>query len=274
MLEVDGVHFSYGAQPVLRGLDAEILEGSVTAIVGANASGKSTLLSAIARLLAPSAGEVRLDGTSVHALPTREVARRIGFLPQSPLAPEGLTVADLVARGRFPHQRLGRTRSAADREHVEWALAATQLTGLRDRPLDRLSGGQRQRAWIAMILAQDTPVLLLDEPTTHLDLAHQLEVLDLLAELNERDGRTVVLVLHDLNQACRYAHRLIAVREGVVHAAGPPAEIVDAALVQAVLGLRAEVHADPLTGTPLCVPLPRERRALTPRPGALATASS
>jgi iron complex transport system ATP-binding protein len=246
----------YGEREVLHGVDVPLPAGQITAIVGANASGKSTLLRAFARLLAPSDGAVFLDGAEIRSLPTREVAKRLGFLPQSPVPPEGLTVEDLVQRGRFPHQRLGRRSSSEDRERVEWALAATATAELRDRPLDRLSGGQRQRAWIAMALAQDTPILLLDEPTTYLDLAHQLEVLDLLADLNA-DGRTIGIVLHDLNHACRYAHHLVALRDGVVHAAGPPEEIVDEELVLAVFGLRSRVIPDPVTGTPMCVPIGR-----------------
>jgi iron complex transport system ATP-binding protein len=269
------VSFAYGRREVLRGLDCEFPEGRITAIVGANASGKSTLLRTMARLVKPQQGAVLLDGIDIATLPTRGVARQVGFLPQSPIAPEGLTVGDLVARGRYPHQRLGRPQSAVDRERIAWALDATGTAELRDRPLDQLSGGQRQRVWIAMVLAQDTEVLLLDEPTTYLDLAHQLEVLDLLAELNERDGRTIVLVLHDLNQACRYAHHLVAMRDGVIYAAGDPREIVDAELVYAVLNLRAEILDDPVSGQPLCIPLMREARADRPAPPlAVRTASS
>jgi len=229
-------------------------------VVGANACGKSTLLRGLARLLKPRAGAVLLDGQQIARLPTREVARRLGLLPQAPVAPDGLTVEALVARGRYPHQSFLRPWSVEDQGQVEWALAVTATTSLRRRALDELSGGQRQRAWIAMALAQDTGVLLLDEPTTHLDLAHQVDVLDLLDELNEREGRTIVLVLHDLNQACRYAHHLVAVREGVIHDQGPPEDVVDAALVEAVFGLRAEVRPDPLTGAPLCLPLSRRER--------------
>jgi len=255
-LSATGLVVGYGEREVLHGVDVPLPAGRITAIVGANASGKSTLLRAFARLLKPSAGSVLLDGASIASLPTRDVARRLGFLPQSPVPPEGLTVADLVQRGRFPHQRLGRRSSSEDRERVEWALSATGTADLRERPLDRLSGGQRQRAWIAMALAQDTSILLLDEPTTYLDLAHQLEVLDLLVALNEQ-GRTIGIVLHDLNHACRYAHHLVALREGVVHAAGPPEAIVDEELVHAVFGLRSRVIPDPVTGTPLCVPIGR-----------------
>ncbi|MGD9573314.1 MAG: ABC transporter ATP-binding protein [Thermoleophilia bacterium] len=264
-LEARGLSVGYGSREVLHGLDCPVPDGVVTAIVGANASGKSTLLRTMARLLKPSAGAVMLDGQAIASLPTREVARRLGFLPQSPTAPEALTVEDLVGRGRFPHQRVGRRASKEDRAAVDWALGVTDTSVLRERPVDQLSGGQRQRVWIAMALAQDTPILLLDEPTTYLDLAHQLEVLDLLTSLNRERGRTVVMVLHDLNQACRYADHLVALRDGVVHAAGPPAEVVDAAMVQAVLGVGSRVIPDPVTGTPMVVPLPRDG---APRPGA------
>jgi iron complex transport system ATP-binding protein len=246
----------YGERDVLRGLACPLPPGEITAIVGANASGKSTLLRAFARLLKPSSGHVLLDGAEISTLPTREVARRLGFLPQSPVPPEGLTVEDLVQRGRFPHQKLGRRSTAEDREKVDWALRATGTDELRERPLDRLSGGQRQRAWIAMALAQDTPVLLLDEPTTYLDLAHQLEVLDLLVDLHAA-GRTIGIVLHDLNHAARYAHHLIALKDGAIVAAGPPAEIVDEGLVRQVFGLDSRVIPDPVTGTPMCVPISR-----------------
>ncbi|WP_037495839.1 ABC transporter ATP-binding protein [Solirubrobacter soli] len=256
-LTASGLVVGYGEREVLHGVDVPLPAGRITAIVGANASGKSTLLRSFARLLKPSSGAVLLDGVAIGSLPTREVARRLGFLPQSPLPPEGLTVEDLVRRGRFPHQRLGRRSSAEDRSRVDWALAATGISELRDRPLDRLSGGQRQRAWIAMALAQDTSILLLDEPTSYLDLAHQLDVLDLLVELNEA-GRTIGIVLHDLNHACRYAHHLVALREGVVVAAGAPEEIVTEELVWSVFGLRSRVIPDPVTGTPLCVPIGRQ----------------
>ncbi len=260
-LRAVGLTVGYGERDVLRGLDCELPAGQITAIVGANACGKSTLLRAFARLLTPTAGAVLLDGADIATLPTRDVARRVGFLPQAPLAPEGLTVEDLVWRGRFPHRRLGRPPSDHDRERVEWALGATGVADLRERPLDRLSGGQRQRVWIALALAQDTGVLLLDEPTTYLDLAHQLEVLDLLADLHEQ-GRTIGLVLHDLNHACRYAHHLVAMRDGTVYAAGAPAEIVDEALVQDVFGVTARVLPDPVTGTPMCVPVGRARSSI------------
>jgi iron complex transport system ATP-binding protein len=244
----------YGDAAVLDGVDLALPAGRVTAIVGPNGCGKSTLLRTLARLLRPRAGAVLLDGRDVHGQPTRDVARRLGLLPQGPSAPDGLTVAELVARGRFPHRGwLGRW-SAEDAAHVERALARTGMGLLRDRPVDELSGGQRQRAWIAMALAQDTPTLLLDEPTTFLDLAHRLEVLELLGALNRAEGRTVVMVLHELADAARHADHVVAMRDGAVVAAGPPAEVVTADVVEAVFGVSCRVLTDPGTGTPIVVP--------------------
>jgi iron complex transport system ATP-binding protein len=260
LLGANGLSVAYDRELVLDRLELAVERAQLTAIVGANGCGKSTLLRALARLIAPRAGSVVLDGCAIRELPSRDLARRMGVLPQSPLAPEGLTVADLVARGRYPHQGLFRQWSRHDEAAVEEALAATGTGELRDRPVDELSGGQRQRAWIAMALAQQTELLLLDEPTTHLDLAHQVEVLDLLDGLVAERGRTVVMVLHDLNQACRYADTLIALRDGRVHAAGPPGDVVDAAFVHEVLGLDAHVIDDPVTGTPLCLPTAQPRR--------------
>jgi iron complex transport system ATP-binding protein len=250
----------YDGRDVVTGLDLAIPSERITAVVGANGCGKSTLLRALARLIRPREGAVLLDGHSIRELPSREVARRLGMLPQSPVAPDTLTVEDLVARGRYPHQGLFRQWSANDEAAVEEALVATSMTDLRGRPLDELSGGQRQRAWIAMTLAQQTRLLLLDEPTTFLDLAHQIDVLDLLDHLVSERGRTVVMVLHDINQACRYADHLVAVRDGRVHAAGAPADIVDGAFIHDVFGLEAEVVDDPVTGTPLCLPISQPRR--------------
>ncbi len=265
----DGVGRTLGAEDLSLGYDdriisedlsVEIPHGKVTVIVGANACGKSTLLRGLARLLRPKAGTVLLDGTDIHRLPTKQVATRLGILPQQPIAPEGITVADLVARGRHPHQRFFRQWSSADQAAVDAALAATRTADLADRSVDELSGGQRQRVWIALALAQGTPLMLLDEPTTFLDLAHQVEVLDLLAELNATEDRTVVLVLHDLNLACRYADHLIAMRDGAIVAEGPPAEVITAELVADVFGLDAHIIPDPLTGTPLVLPVPASRR--------------
>jgi iron complex transport system ATP-binding protein len=259
-LRATGLSVGYDDADVLDGMDLAIPREQITAVVGANGCGKSTLLRALARLMRPRKGSVLLDGRAIYEQPSKQVARRLGMLPQSPVAPDGLSVEDIVGRGRFPHQGLFRQWSEHDEAAVEEALAATDMGDLRDRLLDELSGGQRQRAWIAMTLAQQTELLLLDEPTTFLDLAHQIDVLDLLDRLVAERGRTVVMVLHDINQACRYADQLVAVREGRVHAAGPPGEIVDATFIHDVFGLEAQVVEDPVTGTPLCLPIAQPRR--------------
>lgn len=263
-LEARGLSLAYDDRMICQDLDVRIPHGQVTVIVGANACGKSTLLRGLARLLRPKAGSVLIDGHEIHRLATKDVATRLGILPQSPIAPEGITVADLVSRGRNPHQRFFRQWSDADEVAVEAALAATRTTELADRCVDELSGGQRQRVWIALALAQDTPLLLLDEPTTFLDLTHQVEVLDLLADLNARDGRTVVIVLHDLNLACRYAHHLVAMKGGAIVAEGPPAEVITVPLVREVFDLDARIIEDPLTGTPLVLPVPSRGRVDAP----------
>ncbi|MBM7493670.1 iron complex transport system ATP-binding protein [Micromonospora luteifusca] len=254
MLSTRDLVAGYDERTVLDGLDLDLPTDAFTVIVGPNACGKSTLLRTMARLLTPRRGTVLLDGTSIRDLPTREVARRLGVLPQSPLVPEGVTVADLVGRGRQPYQRWWRQWSSEDGTAVDQAMALADVTDLADRPVDSLSGGQRQRVWIAMTLAQDTDALLLDEPTTFLDLAHQVEVLDLLHRLRVERGRTVVAVLHDLNQAARYADHLVAMRDGAVVAAGPPREILTADLVRDVFGLACVVVPCPVTGAPLVVP--------------------
>lgn len=256
-LAVEGLVAGYADRTVVDGVDLTIPPGEITVIVGANACGKSTLLRAMARLLAPREGRVLLDGHDLHRLPTREVARRLGLLPQSPTAPEGIAVADLVGRGRHPHQGAFARWSREDDAAVAEALALTGTAELADRCVDELSGGQRQRVWIAMALAQDTDLLLLDEPTTYLDVAHQVEVLDLLTDLNRQRGTTIVMVLHDLNLAARYADHLVAVRAGRLHAAGEPAAVLTPEVVREVFGLESVVIADPVSGEPIVVPIGR-----------------
>ncbi|MBD1896812.1 ABC transporter ATP-binding protein [Trichocoleus sp. DQ-A3] len=249
---------AYEGVPIIKNLDLAIPEGKITALVGANGCGKSTLLRGLARLLKPRNGTVYLDAADLFKLSTKEVAKQLGILPQGPVAPEGLTVRDLVALGRYPYQNWLQQWSKEDERLVALALATTGMTELAERSLDTLSGGQRQRAWIAMALAQDTEILLLDEPTTFLDLAHQIEVLDLLLELNQTQGRTLVMVLHDLNQACRYADYLVAVKEGCVYAHGTPMQVMTEEMVRQVFGLGCRIVEDPVAGTPMCIPLGRK----------------
>lgn len=253
-LRAEGVRLAYDSNVIVGDLSLAVPDGAITAIVGPNACGKSTLLRALARLLRPESGTVVLDGEHIHRLPTKEVARRLGLLPQTPIAPEGILVADLVARGRTPHQKLFQQWSDADESAVMVALEATGTVDLADRAVDELSGGQRQRVWIAMTIAQQTDLLLLDEPTTFLDIAHQIEVLDLTARLNRDENRTIVIVLHDLNLACRYAHHVVAMRSGVIVAAGAPGDVITADTVADVFGLDCLVIDDPVSGTPLVVP--------------------
>ena len=248
---------AYDGAVIVRGLDLTIPRQQITTLVGPNGCGKSTLLRGLARLLRPQAGAVYLEGRAIAQLPAKALAKRLGILPQSPAAPEGLTVRELVAQGRYPHQGWLQQWSAEDEQKVEAALATTHLQDFANRPLDTLSGGQRQRAWIAMALAQDTEILLLDEPTTYLDLAHQIEVLDLLYDLNYQAQRTIVMVLHDLNLAGRYSHHLVALRQGAVIAQGTPGEVITEAVIKAVFDLDSRVIRDPLTSTPLCVPISR-----------------
>ena len=253
-LETHKAVIGYGGTPIVHGVDVQIPDGKITAIVGPNGCGKSTLLRALIRLLAPIDGAIALDGEDIHSIPTREVARRVGLLPQSPIAPAGITVKELVARGRTPHQKVLRPWSSTDETAVMSALHSTNLTTIQDSVVDELSGGQRQRAWIAMTLAQDTPLMLLDEPTTYLDISHQYEVLELLHRLNERQGRTIVMVVHDLHQAARYAHHVIAMCEGEVAAAGAPEDVFTEELVSRVFDIDARIIPDPVTGTPIIVP--------------------
>ncbi|MDS9469151.1 ABC transporter ATP-binding protein [Paracoccus sp. MBLB3053] len=258
-LVVADMSAGYGESTILTGLNLTIPPGKITAIVGANGCGKSTLLRTMSRLISPSRGSVLLDGKSVHRSPTRELARKLGLLPQSPIAPEGITVSDLVSRGRHPHHGLMSRWNKHDDEAVAKALAVTKTADLAERAVDELSGGQRQRVWIAMALAQETELLLLDEPTTFLDVCHQVEVLDLLTDLNHARGITIVMVLHDLNLAARYADCLVAMAGGRLHAHGHPDAVLTEENIHAVFGLRSRVIPDPVSGKPLVLPLGRHR---------------
>lgn len=256
-LAAEGLSLAYGDRLVVSELDLQIRAGAITTIVGANGCGKSTLLRACARLLPPRAGRVVLDGREIHRTPTKQIAREIGLLPQNPVAPEGIAVADLVGRGRHPHQRMLARWSPRDYQVVAESLEATDIADLADRCVDELSGGQRQRVWIAMALAQETDILLLDEPTTYLDVAHQIEVLDLLTDLNRSRGTTIVMVLHDLNLAARYADELVAMKDGQVHASGAPDVVVTETLVRDVFGMDSRVIPDPVSGSPVVMPIGR-----------------
>ncbi|MDF3303154.1 ABC transporter ATP-binding protein [Streptomyces tropicalis] len=267
-LSADDVTLAYDRRVIAEQLSVEIPDHSFTVIVGPNACGKSTLLRALSRMLRPSRGRVLLDGRVIQSMPAKQVARTLGLLPQSSVAPDGITVGDLVGRGRHPHQGILRQWSAEDERVVRASMARTGVAELSDRYVDELSGGQRQRVWLAMALAQQTPLLLLDEPTTYLDIQHQIDVLDLCAELHEEQGRTLVAVLHDLNHAARYATHLVALKAGKVVASGAPGDIVTAELVEEVFGLRCQVVDDPETGTPLVVPAARRARARVPAEGA------
>lgn len=252
-----GLHLGYGERQIVDNLDLTIPSGKLTVIVGANACGKSTLLRGLARLLAPSRGAAYLDGKPIHTMPTRDVATILGVLPQSPIAPDAISVADLVGRGRYPHQGWFRRWTQDDDAAVVDALAATDMADLADRPVDELSGGQRQRVWIAMALAQQTDLLLLDEPTTFLDINHQVEVLDLLTDLVRLRGRTVVVVLHDLNLACRYADHIVAMKSGRIVAEGQPVDVMTETVVADVFGMASRIVLDPVSNTPLVVPIGR-----------------
>jgi iron complex transport system ATP-binding protein len=258
-LQAEGLSLGYGDRRVVSDLTLEIPRGKVTVIVGPNACGKSTFLRGLARLLPPSAGTVLLDGESLHTTPSREVARKLGILPQGPIAPDGITVTDLVSRGRHPHQGMFRRWTGDDDNAVTSALTATGTLELAARAVDELSGGQRQRVWIAMALAQRTGVLLLDEPTTYLDVTHQVEVLDLLVDLNEAEGATIVMVLHELNLAARYADHLVVMKSGAVVTAGVPSEVLTESVVEEVFSMRCRVVPDPVSGTPMIVPIGRHR---------------
>ena len=267
-LTAEALTLAYGDRTVVEDLDLEVPPGRITAIVGANGCGKSTLLRALARLISPRSGQVLLDGRALRDRPTKEVARTLGLLPQSPVAPEGIAVSDLVGRGRHPHQKLLARWNERDYAVVAQALADTGTTELADRPVDELSGGQRQRVWIAMALAQETDVLLLDEPTTFLDVAHQVEVLDLLTDLNRDRGTTIVMVLHDINLAARYADHVFALRSGRVVASGAPSEVITESLIREVFHLDCVVVPDPVSGSPIVLPRGRHHVRATAGAGA------
>ncbi|MBY0124190.1 ABC transporter ATP-binding protein [Bacillus sp. S/N-304-OC-R1] len=255
----EGLTLSYGDSIIINELDLNIPKGEITVFIGGNGCGKSTLLRSIARLLKPKSGSILLEGEAIAKLSTKEVARKMAILPQSPVAPEGLTVLQLVKQGRYPYQTWLKQWSVEDEKKVNDALMATGLESLKDRAVDSLSGGQRQRAWIAMTLAQDTDTILLDEPTTYLDMTHQIDILDLLFELNEKEKRTVVMVLHDLNLACRYAHNIVAIKDQKIYAQGKPENVITCSLVKNVFEMDCEVTTDPLFGTPLCIPYGKGR---------------
>ncbi len=254
MLETKSLTLGYHDTIIIDNLDIQIPKGEITVFIGANGCGKSTLLRSMARLLKPKSGAVYLSGKKITSLNTKDTAKKLGILPQSPTSPEGLTVLELVKQGRYPYQNWLSQWSQEDQSKVDQALKNTEMEHLGDRLVDELSGGQRQRAWIAMTLAQDTDILLLDEPTTYLDMAHQIEVLDLLFELNEKENRTIVMVLHDLNLACRYAHHLVAIKDRTVFSQGRPEEIMNQELVKAVFNMNCFIIDDPIFGTPMCVP--------------------
>lgn len=253
-LQTHQLDLGYHRTLVVEGLDLTIPTGSFTALVGANGSGKSTILNACARLLKPKQGAVQLADVDLHGVPTKMVARWLAILPQQPTAPAGLTVEELVAHGRYPHRRAFGGRSRGDRDAVAWALETAQLTDFAQRTLGELSGGERQRVWIAMALAQQTPVLLLDEPTAALDVAHQLEVMTLLQRLNQEEGKTIVAVLHDLNLAARFATRMVMIKDGAIVAEGTPVEVITAENLRVVFGIEAEILRSARHGAPVCVP--------------------
>lgn len=253
-LTTSNLDIAYDDRLIVENLNIAIPQGKITALVGSNGSGKSTILKTMARLMNPSGGNVLLDGRSIHKQSTKEVAKQLAILPQNPTAPDGLTVAELVSYGRFPYQKGFGSMSKDDRNIVKWAIEATGMNEFIDRPVDHLSGGQRQRAWIALALAQETDILFLDEPTTFLDMAHQLEVLHLLQKLNEENNRTIVMVVHDLNHASRYAHHMIAIKKGTVVGEGCPTEVMTPDILREVFNIEADIIPDPRTGVPLCLP--------------------
>ncbi len=260
ILEAKDLAVSYGGVFIFDHLNLEIPEGKITVFIGSNGCGKSTLLRSLARLLKPVQGEIHLDGSNISTMPSKTLAKQLSLLPQGPVTPEGLTVLQLVKQGRYPYQSWLQQWSKEDEQAVHAAIHATGMEALTERSVDSLSGGQRQRAWIAMTLAQATDIILLDEPTTYLDLTHQIDVLDLLHELNERDGRTIVMVLHDINLACRYADHIVAIQDGVVYTQGRPSDVIHPETIESVFRLKCQVISDPIYGTPMIVPQGKFRK--------------
>ncbi|WP_409343822.1 ABC transporter ATP-binding protein [Paenibacillus sp. MBLB4367] len=254
VLYTEQLQIGYEERVIVQNLNLSVPEGKITALIGANGSGKSTILKTMARMLKPSQGTVYLDGRSIQKQSTKEVAKQLAILPQNPTAPEGLTVSELVAYGRFPYQRGFGTLTREDKDIIKWAVDVTGMVEFADRPVDHLSGGQRQRAWIALALAQQTDILFLDEPTTFLDMAHQLEVLKLLEKLNTEQKRTILMVVHDLNHASRYAHHIVAIKKGTVVSEGNPETVMTPEVLREVFGIEADIVSDPRTGAPLCLP--------------------
>lgn len=253
-LEIKDAHIGYGGTAIVKNVSLCIPQGKVSIFIGANACGKSTLLKAMARLLKPLSGTITLEGHRIDSIPTKKLAQKLGLLPQSPIVPEGITVSDLVGRGRFPHRSFFRGWNDADTKAIFDAMDAMNILDIADRCVDELSGGQRQRVWIAMALAQQTDILLLDEPTTYLDIAHQIEILDMLTQLNQRRGTTIVMVLHEINLAARYADYLFAMRLGEIAAHGSPRKIIDAELTREVFALDSIVVPNPVSGAPMVCP--------------------
>ncbi|WP_416148811.1 ABC transporter ATP-binding protein [Salipaludibacillus sp. HK11] len=259
-LQASDLTFGYDEQPIIENLNLKIPKGEITVFIGANGCGKSTLLRTLARLLKPDNGTVFLENEKIALLRTKEISKKMSILPQGASTPEGLTVEQLVKQGRYPHQSWLKQWSTEDERMVQDALASTNMTEFSDRSVDSLSGGQRQRAWIAMTLAQGTETLLLDEPTTYLDLAHQIEVLDLLFDLNEKEERTIVMVLHDINLACRYAHYIVALQNKTIFAHGRPEDIITTETLWEVFQMECQIMTDPIFGTPLCIPFGKGRK--------------
>ncbi|MDQ0230358.1 ABC transporter ATP-binding protein [Metabacillus malikii] len=254
MIKTEKLNIGYEQELIVKELNIEIPDRKITALVGANGSGKSTILKTIARLMKPKSGTITIDGKAIHTQKTKDIAKQLAILPQNPIAPEGLTVYELVTFGRYPHQKGMASLTNTDRDIIHSALEMTGIIEFANRSIDQLSGGQRQRAWIAMALAQDTPILFLDEPTTFLDMAHQIEVLTILEKLNHEQGRTIVMVVHDLNHASRYAQHIVAIKKGTVIKSGNPYDVMKEEVLEEVFGVKSDIITDPRTGLPLCLP--------------------